>query len=64
MRNDEDKKQLIDPMVNIVFISNLQMSNNGSNVGFGIEKSINEMLGILIELTTIFFSSLKVLTQS
>ncbi len=40
------------------------MSNNGSNVGFGMEKSINEMLGILIESTTIFSSSLRVFTQS
>jgi hypothetical protein len=40
------------------------MSNNGSSVGFGMEKSINEMLGILIESTKIFSSSLRVFTQS
>jgi hypothetical protein len=40
------------------------MSNNGSSVGFGMEKSINEMSSISIKSTTIFFSSLRILTQS
>jgi hypothetical protein len=34
MKNDEDKKQITDSMVNIVFIFNLQKNNNCINVGF------------------------------
>jgi hypothetical protein len=36
MKNVENKKQIIDPMVNTIFIFDLQMSNNYKSEGFGI----------------------------
>jgi hypothetical protein len=43
MKNDEDKEQITDPMMNKVFIFYLQMNNNCSNVGFGMQRSKNYM---------------------
>jgi hypothetical protein len=34
--NDEDKEQIIDSMVNIVFTFNLQTNNNYSSAKFGM----------------------------
>jgi hypothetical protein len=59
MKNDEDKEQIIDPTVNIIFIFNLQKSNNCNNAGFGMQKSIDYMLGISTELTVVFTQSSK-----
>jgi hypothetical protein len=36
MNNDEDKEQIIDPMVNTIFIFNLQKSNNCNSARFGM----------------------------
>jgi hypothetical protein len=36
MKNVEDKEQIIDLMVNKVFIFNLQISNNCKSVRFGL----------------------------
>ncbi len=60
MENDEDKEQITDPMVNIVFIFNLQMNNNCNNVGFGMQRSKDDMLGVSIESVIVFTQSLRV----
>ncbi len=36
MKNDEDKEHIIDPTIKIIFIFNLQMSNNCKNTRFGM----------------------------
>jgi len=36
MKNDEDKEQIIDPMVNKVFIFYLQKNNNYNSVKIGM----------------------------
>jgi hypothetical protein len=60
MKNDEDKNRIIDLVVNIVFIFNLQKNNNCNIVRFGMEKFIDDMLGILAESATIFIHSSRV----
>jgi hypothetical protein len=57
---DEDKEQIIDQTLNIVFIFDLQINNNGSNARFGMQKSKDDMLGVLAELAWIFAQSSKV----
>jgi len=64
MKNDEDKKQIIDPMMNTVFIFNLQKNNNYNNARFGMQKSTDDMSGLSNESTTIFSWSSRVFTQS
>jgi hypothetical protein len=55
MKNDEDKEQIIDPMMNAVFIFNLQKNNNYNNARFGMQKSIDDVSGLSNESTTIFY---------
>jgi hypothetical protein len=64
MKNNEDKEQITDPTMNIVFIFDFQKSNNCKSVGFGMQKSTNDMLGILTKSGTIFVRSLGIFTQS
>jgi hypothetical protein len=40
------------------------MNNNYENVGFGMQRSKDDMSGVSIESTTIFVQSLVILTQS
>ncbi len=58
MKNDEDEKQIIDLAVNIIFIFDLQMSNNCSSVGFGMERSKDDMSKVFAESTVVFAQSL------
>jgi hypothetical protein len=44
-------------MVNIVFIFDLQMNNNYNSAKFGMQKSTDDMLGILVESAIIFAKS-------
>jgi hypothetical protein len=62
MKNDENKEQITDLVVNTVFIFNLQMRNNCSSVRFGIQQFKDDMLGILIESIIVFTRSLGVFT--
>ncbi len=64
MKNDEDKKQIMGPIVNIVFIFDLQTSNNCNSAKFGMQKSTNDMSGVSAESTSIFAWSLGIFTQS
>ncbi len=57
MKKDEDKKQIIDLVVNIVFILYLHMNNNYNIVGFGMQRSKDDMLGILVKLIGVFTQS-------
>jgi hypothetical protein len=63
MKNDEDKKQIIDPMLNIVFIFDLQKNNNCNNARFWMQKSTYDMLRLSVESITIFVWSSRVFTQ-
>jgi hypothetical protein len=63
MKNDEDKEQIIDLMVNIVFIFDLQESNNCNSAGFWMQKSTYDMSRVLVELAAIFAWSSRVFTQ-
>ncbi len=54
MKNDENKEQITDLMVNIVFIFDLQKSNNCKSVGFGMEKFTNDMSSVLAKLAIVF----------
>jgi hypothetical protein len=40
------------------------MNNNYKNVGFGMQRSKDDMSGVSIESTTIFVQSSVILTQS
>jgi len=40
--------------VNIIFILDLQMSNNYNSVGFGMQRSKDDMLGASTKSTIIF----------
>ncbi len=64
MKNDEDKKQIKYPTVNIVFIFVLQKNNNYISVGFGMEKSTNDMSSVSAELTIVFARSSRIFAQS
>jgi len=64
MKNDEDKEKIIDPKVNTIFIFDLQMSNNYTYIGFGMQKFIDDMLSISAKSITIFVQSSRVFTQS
>ncbi len=64
MKNIENKEQIVDLMVNTIFIFNLQMSNKYKSVGFGMQRSKNDVLGVLVKSTTIFTQSSRILTIS
>ncbi len=64
MKNVEDREQIIDRMVNTIFIFNLQMSNNYRSARFGMQRSKDDVSCVLVESTIIFTQSLGVLTQS
>ncbi len=64
MKNVKNKEQITNPMVNTIFIFDLQMNNNYKCVGFGMQRSKDDMSGISIESIIIFAWSLGVLTQS
>jgi hypothetical protein len=64
MKNAEDKEHIIDPTVNIVFIFDLQMNNNCKNAIFGMQRSKDDMSGVLVELTILFVRSSRVFTHS
>ncbi len=64
MKNDEDKEQIIDLTVNIVFIFNFQNNNNCNSVEFGMQKSIDDMSRVSTKLVVVFIWSLRVFTQS
>jgi len=54
-------------MVNTILIFNLLMSNksvsnNFRNEGFGIQISISDLLGVLVELATLFTQSIVIFT--
>ncbi len=59
MKNAKDKEQIKDPMVNTIFIFNLQrnnksMSNNCKSARFGMKTFKDDMTRVSIESTTIF----------
>jgi hypothetical protein len=54
MKNDEDKEHIIDPMVNTIFIFDLQMSNNYNSARFGMHQFKDDMSRVSTESTTIF----------
>ncbi len=60
MKNDEDKNQITHLVVNIVFIFDLKMNNNCNSAKFGMQKFTYDMLGVSVELATIFAWSLGV----
>jgi hypothetical protein len=64
MKNDEDKKQIIDSMENTVFDFDFQKSNNYNSMGFGLHKSTDDMLSILVKLVAIFVRLSRVFTKS
>ncbi len=64
MKKDEDKEQIVDPTMNIVFIFDLQMNNNCRIAGFGMQRFKDDMLSILVKLLGIFAWSSSVFTQS
>ncbi len=64
MKNDEDKEQITNPTMNTIFIFDLQKSNYCNNVGFGMQKFIDDMLGIQVESAAVFVRSLGVFAQS
>jgi hypothetical protein len=64
MKNDEDKEQIKDLVVNIVFIFDLKMNNNCNNARFVMQRSKDDVLGVLAKSTTIFTWSLGVFTRS
>jgi hypothetical protein len=64
MKNDKNKKHIINPTVNTIFIFDLQMSNNYSSVGFKMQQSKDDMLRILAKLPTIFIQSSRIFVQS
>jgi len=64
MKNDEDKKQITNPMVNTNFIFNLHMSNNYNNEGFGMQQFKDDMSRVSAKSIAIFTWSLGVFAQS
>jgi hypothetical protein len=64
MKNDEDRKQIIDPMVNRNFIFDLSKSNNYNNIGFRMQKSTNDMLSILAKSVAIFSQLSRIFAKS
>ncbi len=54
MKNDEDKEQITDPIVNLVFIFDFQKSNNCNSTKFGMQKSTYDMSSVLVESIAIF----------
>ncbi len=64
MKTVEDKEWIIDPVMNIVFIVNLQMSNNCKSAKFGMERFNDDMSGVLAKSIATFILSLKVFAQS
>jgi hypothetical protein len=59
MKNVEEKKQIKDSTMNIVFIfimhmSNKSTNNNCKNVGFGMQRSKDDMLRILAKSVVVF----------
>ncbi len=63
MKNVENKEQITDSIVNIVFIFNLHMNNNCKSARFGMLRSKDDMSGILAESAT-FTRSSRVFAQS
>ncbi len=61
MKNVEDEEQ-INPTMNIIFIFDLQMNNNCKSAEFGMQRSKDDMLGVLAESTTMFVQSSKIFT--
>jgi hypothetical protein len=47
-------------MVNTIFIFDLQKNNNCNSVRFGMQKFINDMLGILAKSVAVFTWSSRV----
>ncbi len=54
MKNDEDKEQITNPTVNLVFIFDFQKSNNYNSMKFGMQKSTYDMSSVLVESIAIF----------
>ncbi len=54
MKNDEDKEYITDPIVNIVFIFDLQKSNNCNSTRFGMQKSTYDMSSVSVKSIAIF----------
>jgi hypothetical protein len=54
MKIDEDKEQITNPVVNIVFVFNLQTNNNCSSAGFGMQRSKDDVSGISIKSKIVF----------
>ncbi len=54
IKNDENKKQIIDPIVNTFFIFDLQMSNNCNSARFGMQISKDDILGVLAKSIIVF----------
>ncbi len=64
MKNDEDKEQIIDPIMNTIFIFDLQISNNYSSARFGMQRSKDDMSSISVELAKESVQSPVVFSQS
>ncbi len=64
MKNDENKEQITNLVMNTIFIFDLQMNNNCSRAKFRMQRSKDDMLGVLAESTIVFTQSLGVFAQS
>ncbi len=64
MKNVEDKEQITNPTVNIIFIFYLQMNNNCRSVGFGMRRSKDDMSCVSTKSVVVFTQSLRVSAQS
>ncbi len=53
MKNDEDKEQITNPIVNLVFIFDFQKSNNCNSTKFNMQKSTYGMSSVLAESISI-----------
>jgi hypothetical protein len=54
MKNDENKEQIVNPTMNIVFCFDLQMSSNCNSARFGMEQFKDDMSKVSVELLIIF----------
>jgi hypothetical protein len=61
MKNVKDKKHITNLTKNTIFIFDLQMSNNCKSVGFRMQRSKDDMLGVSTKLAIIFVQAPRVL---
>jgi hypothetical protein len=54
MKNVEEKKQITNPAMNTIFIFDLQMNNNYRSVGFGMQRSKDDMSCVSAKSVVVF----------